>query len=364
MVLSINILAISSLIYADDGTNNLGSEDTPPPPETTTLSVDVTEEEATTEVVPVVPKTYITSIVELNKGVKISWKKRMDVTGYKIYRSVKPNNGFKRIKTIKKSTTGTFKDLKAKAGTVYYYKIKCYKDKLLSDSSNAVVFETSDSDLKLDFHKNLGKFVKKYVHKKYPCNVLVNKYVESCKTLAPGKKATRSGQFTSVKVNKSPVANDWKSGNVKITYKVSRKKCTYYLKGNIRKTTYPLFKTSLKLNDVDTESNMEHLIPGDIIAYTSSSGRAHHVAIYIGKFDTKQDLVNYLNSDAVGLNCTGNESWIKSWNGSCKHWVIQGGMGNNNDVYICNNANVTTTNRFSSHFCSLRKRLTLFSPLQ
>ena len=100
------------------------------------------------------------------------------------------------------------------------------------------------------------------------------------------------------------------SGNVKITYKVSRKKCTYYLKGNIRKTTYPLFKTSLKLNDVDTESNMEHLIPGDIIAYTSSSGRAHHVAIYIGKFDTKQDLVNYLNSDAVGLNCTGNESWI------------------------------------------------------
>ena len=57
MVLSINILAISSLIYADDGTNNLGSEDTPPP-KTTTLSVDVTEAETTTEVVPVVPKTY------------------------------------------------------------------------------------------------------------------------------------------------------------------------------------------------------------------------------------------------------------------------------------------------------------------
>ena len=48
MVLSINILAISSLIYANDGTNNLGSKDTPPP-ETTTLSVDVTEEKATTD---------------------------------------------------------------------------------------------------------------------------------------------------------------------------------------------------------------------------------------------------------------------------------------------------------------------------
>ena len=111
MVLSINILAISSLIYADDGTNNLRSEDTPPP-ETTTVSVDVTEEETTTEVVPVFPKTYINSIVELNKVVKISWKKRKDVTGYKIYRSVKQNNVFKRIKTIKKSNTANINYLK------------------------------------------------------------------------------------------------------------------------------------------------------------------------------------------------------------------------------------------------------------
>lgn len=86
---------------------------------------------------------------------------------------------------------------------------------------------------------------------------------------------------------------------------------------------------------------MENLKAGDIITY-SRGGRATHVAIYIGKFDSKADLIKYLN-DEVGIKCNQYTSWIKSWNGSCKHWVIQGGMGHNNQIYICNNANVTTT---------------------
>lgn len=58
--------------------------------------------------------------------VKLSWDK-VGVTGYEVYRSTKEASGFKKVATITKSKTVTYKNKGLKANTKYYYKIRAYK---------------------------------------------------------------------------------------------------------------------------------------------------------------------------------------------------------------------------------------------
>ncbi len=62
-----------------------------------------------------------------NKYITLSWKKDNTVSGYQIYRSTKQNGTFKRLKTITKKSTTSYKNTKLSAGTCYYYKIRSYK---------------------------------------------------------------------------------------------------------------------------------------------------------------------------------------------------------------------------------------------
>lgn len=73
-------------------------------------------------------KTAITRLVGKNSGyVYLNWKKVSGAKGYEIYRSTSKNSNYKKIKTISKGSTVTYKDKSVKAGKTYYYKIRGYK---------------------------------------------------------------------------------------------------------------------------------------------------------------------------------------------------------------------------------------------
>lgn len=57
----------------------------------------------------------------------LSWSKNTSGTGYQIFRSTSLNGTYKRIKTITKNSTTTYKNTKLTAGQCYYYKIRSYK---------------------------------------------------------------------------------------------------------------------------------------------------------------------------------------------------------------------------------------------
>ena len=268
--------------------------------------------------------------------------KRSMFQSTKFTEAKKKSKGYKPVKTIKSKKTTSYTDKSIKSNTTYYYKIKTYSPNTNTSVSKPVKYKTSYKKLKINFNKQLKKLITNNVNKHYPCNVLVKKYVESS-----GTKVKTSKEVTNFKLQGSPTANSWKNGYAKVSYNYSLKQSTYKKSGKVKSTTYPVKSSGLTDTAVTSTNDIDSLDAGDIIAY-SKGGRATHVAVYIGRFDSKSDLVEYLNTE-VG---------IKSWNGNCKHWVIQGGMGNGNQIYICNNANTTTTGSGAStisHSISLLK---------
>lgn len=77
----------------------------------------------------ILPKTM--STVKAKKRsttyITLSWSKDSNVTGYQIYRSDSLNGTYKKIKTITKKTTTSYKNTKLGKGKCYYYKIRSYK---------------------------------------------------------------------------------------------------------------------------------------------------------------------------------------------------------------------------------------------
>lgn len=73
-------------------------------------------------------KTKITQLTGKNSDYTyLKWKKVSNASGYEIYRSTSKDKNFKKIKTIKKGSTVTYKDKSVKAGKTYYYKIRSFK---------------------------------------------------------------------------------------------------------------------------------------------------------------------------------------------------------------------------------------------
>lgn len=61
------------------------------------------------------------------KYITLSWNKASNITGYQIYRSDTMYGSYKKIKTISKASTTSYKNTKLSAGVCYYYKIRAYK---------------------------------------------------------------------------------------------------------------------------------------------------------------------------------------------------------------------------------------------
>ena len=81
-------------------------------------------------------------IAESDTVLQINWEKISDAYGYKVKRSTSKNGTYRTLKTIKKSTTTSYKDKNVTPGTTYYYKIETMTksgDKIGSSGVSAAV---------------------------------------------------------------------------------------------------------------------------------------------------------------------------------------------------------------------------------
>lgn len=76
------------------------------------------------------------------KTANLTWKKDNAGCGYEIYRSAKKNSGYKKIKTISKNSTVTYKDTNLTQNKTYYYKVRAYK------TINGTTYRGEFSDVK------------------------------------------------------------------------------------------------------------------------------------------------------------------------------------------------------------------------
>lgn len=76
---------------------------------------------------PALAKPKIKSVKAGKKKLTVKWAKVKGASGYVIYRSAKKSGGFRKVKTIKKGKTVSFKNTKLKSKKTYYYKIRAYR---------------------------------------------------------------------------------------------------------------------------------------------------------------------------------------------------------------------------------------------
>lgn len=81
------------------------------------------------------------------------------------------------------------------------------------------------------------------------------------------------------------------------------------------------------------------LKPGDIIVYYTGS-EPTHVGIYFGKYESAAELKKYLRK--LGISAAACEAYVHDWGTDSgnrpQYWILQGGMGSSNQVYISNSA--------------------------
>ena len=102
------------------------------PPKPTVTSVPMTTPTPTptptlTEKPAVVPPSKVSGVKAISKKKKVvvvTWNKnKKDAKGYEVFRSLKKNKGFKKVKTLKGVN---FKNKKLKSKKTYYYKVRAY----------------------------------------------------------------------------------------------------------------------------------------------------------------------------------------------------------------------------------------------
>ena len=99
--------------------------------------------------------------------------------------------------------------------------------------------------------------------------------------------------------------------------------------------------TSKEYNLTANRENFSYaaLKPGDVIVYYTN-GEPTHVGIYFGKFRSASELKVYLKK--LGILSSVSEKSVRDWGSSSgnkpEYWVLQGGMGSSDEVYISNSA--------------------------
>lgn len=80
-------------------------------------------------------------LANTTKGIKISWKKDLNATGYYVYRRTSDEKAYKRIKTITKNSVVSYVDSSKKVnGKRYYYRVAAY-----NNTNSKVIKRTSNS---------------------------------------------------------------------------------------------------------------------------------------------------------------------------------------------------------------------------
>ena len=87
-------------------------------------------------------KPVISGLTNESKGIKVSWKKTANASGYYVYRKTGKGK-FQKVATIKKGTTTSWTDasVKNKNGTTYQYQVYAYKGSVKSkvSASKAII---------------------------------------------------------------------------------------------------------------------------------------------------------------------------------------------------------------------------------
>lgn len=77
---------------------------------------------------PVPEKVTLSSVKNSkSKTVTVKWKKVSGASGYEIYSATSKNGKYKKVATVKKGRTTSYKNTKLKKGTTYYYKVRAYR---------------------------------------------------------------------------------------------------------------------------------------------------------------------------------------------------------------------------------------------
>lgn len=69
------------------------------------------------------------SLKKQRGSIKVSWKKSLDASGYKVYRATSKNGSYKLVKTVGGKNTTSFTDKSVKRNKTYYYKVCVYTTK-------------------------------------------------------------------------------------------------------------------------------------------------------------------------------------------------------------------------------------------
>ena len=88
--------------------------------------VSVSKDGAVKTISPDRPSGFKAKNIKKNK-VKLTWKTVKDADGYEVYRSIKKNGKYKRIKVFRKNSVKSFINGKLKSKKQYFYKIRSYR---------------------------------------------------------------------------------------------------------------------------------------------------------------------------------------------------------------------------------------------
>lgn len=61
------------------------------------------------------------------KSITIKWNKDKVVSGYEVYMSTNKSKGYKKVATIRKNSTTSYKKTKLSGGKIYYFRVRAYK---------------------------------------------------------------------------------------------------------------------------------------------------------------------------------------------------------------------------------------------
>ncbi len=187
-VMAMTCLFPDSVYAADIATSQ-------PTTEASTETQPVTEAVATEDTNAIPPEQLLDTTTapsvscgqDIQKKVKIKWKKVKNATKYVVYRATKSNGSYKKIATV---TGLSYIDKKAKARKTYYYKVQAVQQIMRPDGSE---------------FKNTGKKsknLKVYVRPKKPKMVICGEcYVEGIQYFTPEEVPSNMNLVSKVGLN-------------------------------------------------------------------------------------------------------------------------------------------------------------------
>jgi hypothetical protein len=261
-----------------------------------------------------------------------------NVTKYVYYDSAKKVTTYKTGNQLNESTEGLVSAAINK-NTVYYYSDKngiCVTGETVTVEEVDYVFDAYGRCIKKDgigwdYDSWMKRVVKAYLGKTgIYCNVFVAnalRYVGDNDNSEYGMAKYTSYSKGGIIVNSENICSSWALRKVTGTAIVSN--------GGSWDSS-----KEYELTADREDFSYDALEPGDLIVYYLN-GEPNHIAIFLGKFDSATKLKEYLKS--LGVSNAACEKYVHDWHAGtsdsdAKYWVIQGGMGSNNQVYISNSA--------------------------